>query len=255
MKQEIHTINISLKERIPTQDIKEKSTQERNETSNILDFHARRDAWQWLWFTPEWDFASQHEIRNSIKEIREWLTIWDDGKLLETYINHDIKAANDEHFPDAEMSDDMILRALRSAKMRKDGWILQSIRNNLVKRALSKSGDPWKQKQEKSIYLTDHIDNIREGKPIRVRSIEFEQFDILNITKTEFEGAQDSYYKAQVRVKNKNIKESFVETFLIRAEEFSVWNFSRSILWIITKDGKFIKSDISCTIRDIESER
>ncbi len=76
--------------------------------------------------------------------------------------------------------------ALKSAQIRKDGGMLQSIKNNLIKRALVKSGEDI-QKTEHSIYLSDHIENARKNHPVKIRTVEYSQFDITHAEKIEFE--------------------------------------------------------------------
>jgi hypothetical protein len=83
----------------------------------------------------------------------------------------DIQAANDEKFPDTELSDDMILSALKTAKIRKDGAFIQSIKNNLIKNAKIIPGIA--SNKENSLLLADHIKNVSVTHPIKLNTVEY----------------------------------------------------------------------------------
>ncbi len=261
LRERIHSIKgdvVSLNHELQSTQKATDSSEQLNATwlkssSNIIDFPKRKQAWQGLWFTSQWWFASKHTVQETRKKIREWLIEWAEWTEISWFVGADIQAANDEFYPDNEMSDDMIQRALKSARLRKDWGILQSIENNLVKKAYSKMKQ-WGNR-EYSLRLTDHVEHATPENPIRVRTLEYKQFDILKLDKVVYEGAKDTYYKAQVRIQTPQMSEPVIENIIINAERFSVGDFSSKIVWTITKEWKFIKSNISCTIRDIESHK
>lgn len=223
-------------------------------SSAIAESPRRKEAWQNLWFSSEWGFVSNQKKQEVLRNLRTELTHSGKDKELEKAINQDIKAANDEHFPDGEISDDMIMKALRSAQIRKDGGMLQSIKNNLIKRALAKSGEDI-QKTEHSIYLSEHIENASKNHPVKIRTVEYSQFDITQAEKMEFEWAKDSYYKVNVTLNPTGHNNPQQVTFLIRSDRFTVGDFSQKIIWVFSKEGKFTKTNVGCTIRDIESHK
>lgn len=261
LRNRIHTIknDVALLNEWLTRSIKthepesERSEQTKVAQSNIINFQGRVRTWQWLWFTSQWWFAPKQIVQETRKRIREWLIEWIEWREIAWFVKTDIQAANDEFYPDSEMSDDMILRALKSARIRKDGGMLQSIENNLVNKAYSKMSQ-WGN-TEYSIHLIDHVEHATQENPIRVRTLEYRQFDILKLDKIVYEGAKNTYYKAQVRIQTPQMSEPVIENIIINADRFSVGDFSSKIVWTITKDWKFIKSNISCTIRDIESHK
>lgn len=223
-------------------------------SANIIEFPRRKEAWQNLWFSSEWGFLSNQKKQKVLRNLRTHLTeFWNDEKLAKI-INQDIKAANDEHFPDGEISNDMIQMALKSAQIRKDGGMLQSIKNNLIKRALVKSGEDI-QKTEHSIYLSDHIENARKNHPVKIRTVEYSQFDITHAEKIEFEWAKDSYYKVNVTLRSAGNNNPQQVIFLIHGDRFTVGDFSQKIIWVFSKEGKFTKTNVNCTIRNIESHK
>jgi hypothetical protein len=258
IKQEIAKFNAGFQFKKASNDEEEISPRMPEDSSlksNVVDFVKRKEAWQNLGFSSSWEFVSSQKKQEALREIRKNLTNSENGKEIEISINQDIMAANDEHYPDAEISDDMILRALRSAKLRKDGGMLQSIKNNLVKRAIAKS-EKWDSlSTERSIYLADHIQNATVSNPIRIKTAEYEQFDITHAERMEFEWAREPYYKVNVMIKTRESTESKIESLLIHGDRFVVGDFSQKIIWIFTKEGKFIKSNIACTPRDIESHK
>lgn len=112
-------------------------------------------------------------------------------------------AANDEKFPDTELSDDMILHAIKTAKIRKDGAFVQSIKNNLIHRAqeLEKKSAP---STEKSLLLADHIKNLTPENPITLRTVTFGKCWITNIETIEH--GDDAHYQLDIVLKNGNKK-------------------------------------------------
>jgi hypothetical protein len=254
IKNEVALLNEWLKwSKKPTEPESKESEQPKVAQSNIINFPGRVRAWQWLPFTSQWWFASKQTVQETRKKIREWLTEWVEWVEISWFVGKDIQAANDEFYPDSEMSDDMIQRALKSARLRKDWGILQSIENNLVKKAYSKM-EQWGNR-EYSLHLTDHVQNATPENPIQVRTLEYKQFDILKLDKVIYEWARDTYYKAQIRIQTHQMSEPVIENVIINAERFCVGDFSSKIVWNITKEWKFIKSNISCTVRDIESNK
>lgn len=100
----------------------------------------------------------------------------------------------------------MILRAIKTATIRKDGAFVQSIRNNLIHIAqgLEKQSPPNK---EKSLLLADHIKNLDQENPITIYTVMYGKCHIIH-AKT-IEHGDDAHYQLTLVLKNgekKNIQ-------------------------------------------------
>jgi hypothetical protein len=106
----------------------------------------------------------------------------------------DCLAANDEKTPHTELSDTMVSHAIQSAKQRKDGALIQAIKNNLIQTAANEESlDP---NIATSPLLADHIANISPSHPIILRTVEFPVFQITAIKTVDY--GDQAYYKARV---------------------------------------------------------
>lgn len=151
-------------------------------------------------------FGTHWEIlpAKAIDKIREKI-----AKILSTdpvsanLYKWDCLAANDEKFPDAEISVDMIIRAIKTAKIRKDGAFVQSIKNNLIHKAqeLEKQTKP---NIEKSLLLADHIKNLTPKNPITMNTVTFGKCWITNVITIEH--GDDARYGLDILLKNGNKK-------------------------------------------------
>lgn len=170
-------------------------------------------------------------------------TLGDDPVSVHIY-KWDCLAANDEKFPENELSDHMISQAIRSAKMRKDGAYIQSIKNNLIKNAANDAiFDPT---IETSGLLADHMKNLGPNNPITLQTVEYGTMNILS-SKT-IEHGDTIYYHAMVSFDNGTIKH-----LMLSASAFAVGDLSDKIIGEIDPQGNLIISHTPCTIRRIRS--
>ena len=165
--------------------------------------HGRVQALQNSIFRTNWEILPT----KAIEKIREKA-----AKLLSTdpitanLYKWDCLAANDEKFPNAKISDSMILQAIKTATNRKDGAFVQSIKNNLIHRAqeLEKQSTP---SIEKSLLLADHIKNLTPENPIVLSTVVFGKCMITDIKTVEY--GDDAHYQLTLVLKNgekKNIQ-------------------------------------------------
>lgn len=170
-------------------------------------------------------------------------TLGDDPVSAHIY-KWDCLAANDEKFPENELSDHMISQAIRSAKMRKDGAYIQSIKNNLIKNASNDAiFDPT---LETSGLLADHMKNLGPSNPITLQTVEYGTMNILS-SKT-IEHGDATYYHSMV-----SFGDGTKKHLMLSASAFAVGDLSDKIIGEIDPQGKLVIGHTPCTIRRIRS--
>jgi hypothetical protein len=178
------------------------------------------------------------------KKREKMIQILSDDPINAHIYKWDCLAASDEKSPNIELSDKTITHAIQSAKQRKDGALIQAIKNNLIQTAANdESFDP---NMATSPLLADHISNITPNNPIILRTVEFPVFHITAIRTVDY--GDESYYKARVMLANGKKK-----TFLMLAGGCAVWDLSNKIVGEIAATWKLIPQNIPCTIRNIRS--
>lgn len=219
----------------------EKTTDINSAQSKMAAPHIRKQILQRELFGKNWEILSDSIIAKKRQKMMQ--TLGDDPVSAYIY-KWDCLAANDEKFPENELSDNMISQAIRSAKMRKDGAYIQSIKNNLIKNAANDAiFDP---NLETSGLLADHMKNLSASNPIILQTIEHGSIKITS-SKT-IEHGDATYYSAIVNFPNGTTKH-----LMLSANAFTVGDLSDKIIGEIDKNWKLIINNAPCTIRRIRS--
>jgi hypothetical protein len=213
-----------------------------NDTSHVIKLdpeNRRKNKIQNLAFDSSGKLLPNAIINQKREEIKKAL-----NKEVTPVFNWDCLAANDETFPDNELSDEMILRAIKQAKVRKDGAFIQSIKNNLIRNAAN--GETLDDGLETSLLLSDHIKNLSETNFIQLQTVEYGKLTIISAKTIEYGDA--TYYKARIIFADGQIR-----NLLLSASAFAVWDLSDKIAWEYDANWKLHIDNKPCTMRNIRS--
>ena len=238
---ETSPVPLSKNPEISSEDMSENPESIQAIQSKMAAPHIRKQILQRELFGKNGEILSDNLIAKKRQKMIQ--TLGDDPVSAHIY-KWDCLAANDEKFPENELSDHMISQAIRSAKMRKDGAYIQSIKNNLIKNAANDAiFDPA---LETSGLLADHMKNLGPNNPITLQTVEYGTMNILS-SKT-IEHGDSIYYHAMV-----SFGDGTTKHLMLSASAFAVGDLSDKIIGEIDQQGKLIIDNAPCTIRRIRS--
>lgn len=238
---ETTTVPLSKNPEISSEDTSEDPESIQAIQSKMAAPHIRKQILQRELFGKNGEILSDSLIAKKRQKMIQ--TLGDDPVSAHIY-KWDCLAANDEKFPENELSDHMISQAIRSAKMRKDGAYIQSIKNNLIKNAANDAiFDPA---LETSGLLADHMKNLGPSNPITLQTVEYGTMNILS-SKT-IEHGDITYYHAMV-----SFGDGTKKHLMLSASAFAVGDLSDKIIGEIDPQGKLVIGHTPCTIRRIWS--
>ncbi len=195
---------------------------EQSDTSNVISLKKKQErieAIQKKVFKTNWEILSNITFESEIKKIAK---IVSDDPVIANLYYLDCIAANDEKFPDRELSDYMIIRAIKTAKVRKDGAFVQSIKNNLIYQA-QKLEKQSLSNTEKSLLLADHIKNLTPENPITINTVKYGICQIISI-ETSMKGDDASY---DIEIITNTWEKKHIQ---LLASVCTVWDLSNDVI-------------------------
>ncbi|MBX9809925.1 hypothetical protein K2X92_06045 [Candidatus Gracilibacteria bacterium] len=207
--------------------------------TGLATAQVRRHAIQQLVFKSSGEILPNNVVTNKHNKIRELL-----GENASAF-NWDSNAVNDEPTVNYEIEDGRIIRnIIERAKIDRDGAMIQSIKNNLIRNAAN--DEAYDLGLETSILLADHMKNIRTSNPIILDTVEYGRISI--VSSETIDQGEMTRYKANIVLNNGDRV-----TWLLHANGCVVGDLSNSKIGEYDNNNKLIITNEPCTIRRIRS--